>query len=547
MKLGFLLCSPEISGGTNVILEHGSGLQDLGHDIRIITENLVAPERYSWHPKAGQLHWLTFEAARQMSFDCLVATWWQSPYLLHLFEAKQYVYFIQSIESRFFKPDDPTNMDLRDHSIGAARCDHSYYFSLPIITEAAWIKEYLEKNCNQQPFLVRNGISKEFYRDDSVIQEKPQDGLRVLIEGPVDVFHKNVPRTIELCREAGVKEVWLLSSSEVKEIDGVDRVFSRVPLDQTPPIYRSCDLLVKLSYVEGMFGPPLEMFHCGGTAIVYDVTGHDEYIVHDVNGLVATRGEEQQVVSYLQKLNEDRVYLNRLCDGAKRTADSWQDWQDSTKSFEDALDVIMVQTPTSRQYLENISGIFNSYEALQLDSRELSRHGDREAGSLADEQHNFIQAYTYSGEQIIDETWCHYHSGSLVTRTCELAVQSNDCQIRLDPSVRIGVIHIYGITLKTRHGDELACFSPVSFERLCVTGSARWLSRQENSWVIHSFGNDPQIILPALDYRQQEIVHVDITLREFAVGQYIAELEAHKKSGTKGRKLLGSLRGFLDS
>jgi hypothetical protein len=41
----------------------------------------------------------------------------------------------------------------------------------------------------------------------------------------------------------------------------------------TPLVYRSCDILGKLSYVEGMFGPPLEMFHCGWTAIVYNVTG----------------------------------------------------------------------------------------------------------------------------------------------------------------------------------------------------------------------------------------------------------------------------------
>lgn len=43
-----------------------------------------------------------------------------------------------------------------------------------------------------------------------------------------------------------------------------------------------------------MFGPPLEMFHCGGTSIVYDVTGHDEYIVHDKNGLVAKTDDDEK-------------------------------------------------------------------------------------------------------------------------------------------------------------------------------------------------------------------------------------------------------------
>ena len=67
-----------------------------------------------------------------------------------------------------------------------------------------------------------------------------------------------------------------------------DRVFERVAVESTPVIYRSCDVLVKLSQVEGMYGPPLEMFHCGGTVVTYDVTGHEEYVEHGVNGLVVT-------------------------------------------------------------------------------------------------------------------------------------------------------------------------------------------------------------------------------------------------------------------
>jgi hypothetical protein len=67
-------------------------------------------------------------------------------------------------------------------------------------------------------------------------------------------------------------------------------------------VYRSCDDILKLSLVESMFGPPLEMFHCGGTAIVYNVTGHDEYIVHGRNALVAEpqRGGRRSVHSTAQ-------------------------------------------------------------------------------------------------------------------------------------------------------------------------------------------------------------------------------------------------------
>ena len=118
MKIGFLLCSPDINGGTNVILEHGAGLQERGHEVRIITGQSVAPKEYAWHPRGARLSWTTSAAARAERYDCLIATWWESPYLLHHFDAGQYVYFIQSIESRFFKEDDPTDLDLRDHYSG---------------------------------------------------------------------------------------------------------------------------------------------------------------------------------------------------------------------------------------------------------------------------------------------------------------------------------------------------------------------------------------------------------------------------------------------
>jgi hypothetical protein len=91
---------------------------------------------------------------------------------------------------------------------------------------------------------------------------------------------------------------------------------------------------LKLSTVEGMFGPPLEMFHCGGTAITYDVTGHDEYIVHNTNALVAARGDENAVLSFLHRLRDEPQTLLRLKQGAVKTANMWPGWEESSSTFE---------------------------------------------------------------------------------------------------------------------------------------------------------------------------------------------------------------------
>jgi hypothetical protein len=89
-----------------------------------------------------------------------------------------------------------------------------------------------------------------------------------------------------------------------------------------------------------MFGPPLEMFHCGGTAIVYDVSGHDEYIEHEANALVVATGDEAGVVAALHRLRDEPGLLPRLTAGAARTAAAWPDWADTSPDFAAALTAI---------------------------------------------------------------------------------------------------------------------------------------------------------------------------------------------------------------
>ena len=117
---------------------------------------------------------------------------------------------------------------------------------------------------------------------------------------------------------------------------------------------------MKLSYVEGMFGPPLEMFHCGGTAVTYDVTGHDEYLVGGLNSLVISRDDEDGVVSGLRRLAADRDLLGSLRQGARHTAEAWPDWDASGESFASALRALPV-SPSQRVLQARIQHLFDGY------------------------------------------------------------------------------------------------------------------------------------------------------------------------------------------
>lgn len=363
MKVVFTLGSALIGGGTNVILEHASKMKEFGEDVYIVTEKKVKPIDYSWHSKAHKLKWITLKEAKSMNFDIAIGTWWATIYYLYKINAKKYLYFVQSIESRFYNNNEE---GLKLYA------EMTYLMGLKVITEATWIKEYLESKYNNEVILVRNGIRKDVFTLDG--EKYPEcDGLRVLVEGPVDVPFKNVPKTIKLVRKSKASEIWLLTSSDVNKYPGVDKVFSRVPVKDCAKIYRSCDVIVKLSYVEGMFGPPLEMFHTGGTAIVYDVTGHDEYIINGYNGIVIKTDDEDQVVKSINKLL-DKKLLTKYKSNAIKTADEWIDWDTSSKQFYDAVKKYANEDSVSQIDLEVKANFYQSiYEMYENKSTSLKR------------------------------------------------------------------------------------------------------------------------------------------------------------------------------
>ena len=331
-RICFLVGSMAISGGTYVIVQHAAYLHDQGYDVTLAVQEPFTAQTLAWHDRTLRLRCVPIDAAKSETFDLVIATWWKTALELRHFSSPRYAYFVQSIESRFYPA---SEVPLR------ALVDATYRLPSAYVTEATWIRDHLKINYGHDVVLVRNGIRKDVYGTTGPVMV-PRDCKRqprVLVEGHFGVSFKNTALGVRLAREAGAKDIWLLTGTPVKWVPGVSRVFSRVPMNMTPEIYRSCDILVKLSTVEGMFGPPLEIFHCGGTAIVFDVTGHDEYIVDGQNACVVRCGDMDGVVTTLRRLLNDRTELARLQAGALQTAEAWVSWDESSSAFRNWVDL----------------------------------------------------------------------------------------------------------------------------------------------------------------------------------------------------------------
>jgi glycosyltransferase involved in cell wall biosynthesis len=351
-SVAFVVSSGDISGGTNVVFRHAMQLAETGVQVAIVSDPAVTRKAVSWHPVSAvfnhpKLQWLDFFDASTMKFDVAIATFWITCFDLWKVNAANYVFFVQSIESRFYPASDRMLRNV---------IDAMYDLPWGFITEAKWIERYLQQIHQQLAAVVPNGIDKElFCCDGPALSPRRPGKLRVLVEGPLDVEFKNVPTAIRLARQAEADEIWLLTSSDVRSYPRVDRVLSRIPHESTPLVYRSCDLVLKLSLVEGMFGPPLEMFHCGGTCIVFNVTGHDEYIEHGRNGIVVSTGDEAGVVAALKRLREMPPLLENLKRNAVATSVSWPDWEQSSGRFLGALQQVIGRGTIDRAQLARYS------------------------------------------------------------------------------------------------------------------------------------------------------------------------------------------------
>jgi hypothetical protein len=363
MRWAFLLGSPAISGGTYVIFQHASFARRQGIDVVLVTEQPVKPTDVAWHPDASALTYRTFAelGATGDEVDVAIATFWPTAFALDRVRARSVAYFVQSIESRFYP---------EDNRLERALADATYALGIPMITEATWIQRYLRETLFVDVALAKNGIRKDVYTvDGDAIRPREPGRLRVLVEGPLDVPYKNVARTIALCRRSRADEVWLLTRSRPSISPPVDRLFAEVPVPETAAIYRSCDVLVKLSLVEGMFGPPLEMFHCGGTAITYDVSGHDEYLRDNENALVIRTGDELAVVAAIDRLKDDPSLLQSLTTGARETARAWPDWDSASAVFVNAISTIAAHPADGRQVGARAAAVKRLYDTAVATAR----------------------------------------------------------------------------------------------------------------------------------------------------------------------------------
>jgi O-antigen biosynthesis protein len=337
VRIAFLVNDLQLSGGVGVVIHHARQQARHGHDVSLVLVREQDMPHWGYDALAD-LHVASLGEAQDDRFDVAVATWWETTYSLFTVPAARYAYFVQSLEDRFYEPE-------MVERLGAA-----VTLDLPVafITEARWIRDTLAELRPDAPcYLVRNGIDKSIFPAADGVEPRLRGPLRILIEGNPSVALKGIQDAVaSVAAMRAPRHVTVVTTEHDAFTGGpIDRVLGPVPHREMAEVYAETDVVLKTSRVEGMFGPPLEGFHLGATCVVTEVTGHEEYVQHGWNGVVADWDDPRGTARLLDRLANDRRELHFLRMNALATAQSWPDWEQAGQFMTLALERIRRDAP----------------------------------------------------------------------------------------------------------------------------------------------------------------------------------------------------------
>lgn len=329
MRVCFLVNDLQLSGGVGVVVEHARQLPRHGIEAALV----LARERDDpdWRFRGlTEVPVLSLAEARARRWDVAVATWWETNTALFELDAGRRASFVQSLEDRFYLPHDPKRL-------GAAL---THDLPVHVVTEARWIAETLEelRGDGSRALLVRNGVPKDVFVCPDALDVRLHGPLRIVVEGNPTVWFKGVGEALAAVRAMRQpRHVTLVTALRDLDASGADEVVGPLSHAEMAALYARSDVVLKLSRVEGMFGPPLEGFHLGATCVVTAVTGHEEYVEHGVNGLVVDWDDPRGTSRALDLLAHDRALLHHLRLGALATARAWPSWEQAGTMMAGAL------------------------------------------------------------------------------------------------------------------------------------------------------------------------------------------------------------------
>lgn len=322
--IAYVVNALAVSGGMQIVIRHVNELKKRGYNVVILTFTEYEPS--PWLKVDAPVHFLdTCSQEFLDNIDIMIATHWSTAPFVSLSKAKRKVYFVQSDERRFIL-EKRYKQNLIDY------IEDTYKADMEFMTEAIWIQRWLKEEFDKDAYYVPNGLDTEIFHKTEPIEPKGEKP-RVLIEGQINYWLKGMEEAYEAIKDIDC-DLWIVSSwGKPPKHWKYNRFFEKVPFEKMKNLYSSCDIFLKMSKVEGFFGPPMEAMACGCAVIIGKVSGYDEYIKDKKNALVVESGDINGAKKAIKKLIENNDLRKNLIKEGLLVPPNWS-WEKSINHLE---------------------------------------------------------------------------------------------------------------------------------------------------------------------------------------------------------------------
>jgi glycosyltransferase involved in cell wall biosynthesis len=327
IKILIAVGSLSVSGGTNMILEYAYALKKAGANVYIGFMRGNASDA-GWHHLSKEFEIKNLATFNKQKFELGIMTWWKTVEPMFLINCDKYLYFVQSLESRF-----AINSEDIQEEIHAAS---TYLLGVPMVTVALWLQNVLTAVSASPVWRVKNGIDKKLFQilsTEELVLSQDSSDIRFLIEGAFGVPMKAVEQTLEQCQLLNLKSVTYVNPVQYNPRYSNIKYLNEVPISQMYGVYKQHDILIKMSRVEALALPPIEAFHAGCTAILSKVTGSEEYVKDGFNSMQVEVDDFAGLREKIKLIQNDNELLLTLKKGAIKTASEWPDINTTANEF----------------------------------------------------------------------------------------------------------------------------------------------------------------------------------------------------------------------
>jgi O-antigen biosynthesis protein len=325
LSIGLLLHSNIRSGGNLALLQHCAYLAECGHRVEVIFQEAF----FGCDIAHAGLDLPSAHLADRRNddpFDLALTNWWECAYRFAQLPARQYAYFCHGEEPLLY-PDRSYELCI----------DTVFRDRIELFAVNPHLARRLERISDRPVRIVPNGVHIAHSQSAEPYFPPEPGRLRVLIEGPAGVPWKRVPETVALLKSIDGLDLVHVSADGSTDPAWQIKSLANVPYREMAGVYKSCDVVVKLSTSpEASPMPVLEGFAAGATAIVTAFPGPELYVRDGHNALVVPVDDPIAARRAVESLRDDRALLARLRVNATATARRF-DWRDVSRQFAEML------------------------------------------------------------------------------------------------------------------------------------------------------------------------------------------------------------------